>query len=120
MRLKRTRCRQRYNYRLNRTINDKNLKYEIETYEPLQSQRDACDPINDKNLKYEIETGEPLRDFIAGSITINDKNLKYEIETPEYDRPCSWNLTLSMIRISSMRLKRVINGFIAELSGAYQ
>ena len=38
------------------TINDKNLKYEIET--TVNQPIDMCifRPINDKNLKYEIET----------------------------------------------------------------
>ena len=37
--------------------------------------------INDKNLKYEIETTEDYPLQQASGCTINDKNLKYEIET---------------------------------------
>ena len=59
-----------------RAINDKNLKYEIETVSN-RCQADTVSPINDKNLKYEIET----RPWAQVSKAINDKNLKYEIET---------------------------------------
>ena len=37
--------------------------------------------INDKNLKYEIETLTAAQATTNGVTTINDKNLKYEIET---------------------------------------
>ena len=38
-------------------------------------------PINDKNLKYEIETKNAVYSRLRRVLTINDKNLKYEIET---------------------------------------
>ena len=40
------------------TINDKNLKSEIETYTRPTPQHQPPDAINDKNLKSEIETSK--------------------------------------------------------------
>ena len=44
--------------------------------------------INDKNLKYEIET-MPIHFPCSQTPTINDKNLKYEIETKTQSDKCS-------------------------------
>ena len=64
------------------TINDKNLKYEIETRcSGTYTGTAEGVPINDKNLKYEIETFEVLFPSSPSLVSINDKNLKYEIET---------------------------------------
>ena len=65
-----------------RAINDKNLKYEIETLSPCITMLKSDISINDKNLKYEIETASrSVCPSTIHRISINDKNLKYEIET---------------------------------------
>ena len=67
--------------KIRRTINDKNLDYEIENFnQPEIERRVNFIRFNDKNLDYEIETiFGLLRIYLA--FTINDKNLDYEIET---------------------------------------
>ena len=68
---------------MRQSINDKNLKCEIETISSVLGALSLTLTINDKNLKCEIEThirkhsGDELR-------PINDKNLKCEIETSLY------------------------------------
>ena len=67
----------------NITINDKNLKYEIETCASILASAAGWGlwAINDKNLKYEIETSQHDSQTGRSHRPINDKNLKYEIET---------------------------------------
>ena len=113
-------------------INDKNLKYEIETRNlrisatprsmisrsmirissmrlkrnsDRHSARLISASINDKNLKYEIETKNRTKSTSRMIISINDKNLKYEIETLPAILAHPGTCHRSMIRISSMRLK---------------
>ena len=69
---------------------------------------DLLRSINDKNLNYEIETTSGILTPAALNIPINDKNLNYEIETAQSKYRCRLGPALSMIRISIMRLKLTI------------
>ena len=64
-----------------RSINHKNLDYEIETCHHRSKGTRHRIAINHKNLDYEIETSVygDLQDVLID--TINHKNLDYEIET---------------------------------------
>ncbi len=64
-----------------------------------------CHTINDKNLKSEIETYHCADGADIKWLTINDKNLKSEIETATRFGVPSSLMARSMIRISSLRLK---------------
>ena len=72
--------------------------------------------INDKNLKYEIETATADCLIASGGKSINDKNLKYEIETLLTVQSSNPICFRSMIRISSMRLKRDITNSFNEVT----
>ena len=65
---------------IRRTMNYKNLNYEIETRLSTPTARSINDrvPMNYKNLNYEIETRVLKR---APYRSMNYKNLNYEIET---------------------------------------
>ena len=88
------------------SINDKNLNSEIETTLRCLYRPSMQSAINDKNLNSEIET--TLRCLYRPSMqsAINDKNLNSEIETCKVLRLRDFNVRLSMIRISILRLKR--------------
>ena len=86
-------------------INDKNLKCEIETPRLIGHNSYASPPINDKNLKCEIETDFGCVFEPTHFLTINDKNLKCEIETFKCWKEGVFENGRSTIRISSVRLK---------------
>ena len=67
-----------------------------------------CSSINDKNLNSEIETAGIIFPELLKILTINDKNLNSEIETWEQVLLSHGDTSLSTIRISILRLKRVI------------
>ena len=116
-----------------RSINHKNLDYEIETVmsttrsdrssyprstirisitrlKPPRtaSSASALSAINHKNLDYEIETKEHRWICRAIAKAINHKNLDYEIETSNDVGNAMADLRRSTIRISITRLKRLL------------
>ena len=118
-------------YKTSGSINDKNLNSEIETatqlsdtkflidYQWQESQfwdwnidddmRDVASlirAINDKNLNSEIETTKMVKFSASYCSAINDKNLNSEIETCSVIPPHKGLTSLSMTRISILRLKQ--------------